>query len=243
MKSARAGTEKDHYMDAFARLRKESGKRSWTLALREQAMARFADIGFPTLQEEEWRKTRVAPILGVPFQPQARYTANGFTARALERYTFEPWECTHLVFINGHYAAGLSRLRPLPEGAIVEPMSQALERRRAEIEPHLARHADVGVHAFAALNTAFMQDGVFVRVADGVSVDEALHLLFISTGGGEPVVSYPRNLIVAGKGSRVSVVESYVGPHEGLYFTQAGTEVEGGERAQGAVDGITADTE
>jgi len=233
MTSARAGTDKDHYLDAFARLRKEeSGKRSWTVPLRERAIARFAEIGFPTLQEEEWRKTSVAPILGVRFQPQARYTPNGFTAPALERYTFEPWECTHLVFINGHYAPELSRLRPLPEGAIVEPMSLALERRRGEIEPHLARHADGGAHAFAALNIAFMQDGAYVRIAEGVSVEEALHLLFISTGSGEPVVSYPRNLIVAGKGSRVSVVESYVGPHHDLYFTDAVTEIVAGEDAR-----------
>jgi Fe-S cluster assembly protein SufD len=232
MTTSRAGTEKDHYMDAFDRLRKGSAKRSWTLPLREKAIERFAEIGFPTLREEEWRKTSVAPILGVPFQPQARYTANGFTARALERYTFEPWECTHLVFINGHYAPELSRLRPLPEGAIVEPMSQALERRRGEIEPHLARRAGEGAHAFAALNTAFMQDGAYVRIADGVSVEEALHLLFISTGSGEPVVSYPRNLIVAGKGSRVSVVESYVGPHHDLYFTDAVTEIVAGEDAR-----------
>jgi Fe-S cluster assembly protein SufD len=234
MATAQGGTEKDRYLAAFDSQLKESaaGKRSWTRGLREQAIARFAGIGFPTLQQEEWRKTSVAPILGVPFQPQGKYTANGFTARALERYTFEPWECTHLVFINGHYAPELSRLRPLPEGAIVEPLAEALERRRDEIEPHLARHADDRGHAFAALNTAFMQDGVYVRAADGVSIEEPLHLLFISTSSREPVVSYPRNLIVAGKGSRVSVVESYVGPHHDLYFTDAVTEIVAGEDAR-----------
>jgi len=234
--TARAGIEKDPYLAAFARLRKESPawKGSWTRPLREAAITRFAEIGFPTLQEEEWRKTSVAPILRVPFAAQPAYSANGFTAKALERYTFEPWECTHLVFINGHFAPGLSRLRPLPEGVIVEPLAQALEKRRDEIEPHLARHADDRHHAFAALNTAFMQDGVYVRIADGASIEEPLHLLFISMSRGEPVVSYPRNLIVAGKGSRLSIVESYVGPHHDLYFTDAVTEIVAGEDA--AVD-------
>ena len=128
MPTAPAGSDKEAYLSAFARLGKESaaGKGSWTRALREEAIARFDAIGFPTLQEEEWRKTSVAPILKVPFQAQPVYTANGFTAQALERYTFEPWECTHLVFINGHYASDLSRLRPLPQGVVVEPMSLAL---------------------------------------------------------------------------------------------------------------------
>src|SRR2546426_12004685 len=202
MSTAPVDTGKDRYLSAFARLQKDASgrKRSWTRPLREAAIARFAEIGFPTLQEEEWRKTSVAPILRVPFAAQPAYSANGFTAKALERYTFEPWECTHLVFTTGHFAPGLSRLRPLPEGVTVEPLAQALEKRRAEIEPHLARHADDRHHAFAALNTAFMQDGVYVRIADGASIEEPLHLLFISMSRGEPVVSYPRNLIVAGKG-------------------------------------------
>jgi Fe-S cluster assembly protein SufD len=234
MSTARADTGKAAYLSAFARLQKGSapGKGSWTRQLRAAAIARFDEIGFPTLQEEEWRKTSVAPILQVAFQPQPAYTANGFTASALERYTFEPWECTHLVFVNGHYAPELSRLRPLPEGVVVEPLAQALEARRDEIEPHLARHADDRSHAFAALNSAFMQDGVYVRIADGVSIEEPLHLLFISAPRGEPVVSYPRNLIVAGKGSRLSVVESYVGPHHDLYFTDAVTEIVAGEDAR-----------
>src|SRR5205809_3817495 len=221
----------DHYLAAFARQQKDApaGAASWTRPIREAAIARFAGLGFPTVHQEEWRKTSVAPILKVPFRPQQNAVANGFTARAIERYTFEPWECTHLVFINGHYAPGLSRLRPFPAGVVVEPLAQALEKRRDQIEPHLARHADDRTHAFAALNTAFMQDGAYVRVPDGTVLEEPLHLLFISTSPDGPVVSYPRNLFVAGKGSRLSVVESYVGPHHDVYFTDAVTEVVAGE--------------
>jgi Fe-S cluster assembly protein SufD len=226
-------TAKEQYLAAFARLEKEcpGWKRSWTSALRRAALSRFAEIGFPTLQQEEWRKTGVAPILKVPFRPEPVYTTNGFTPQVIERYTFEPWDCTHLVFINGHYAPELSRLRPLPAGVAIEPLSAALETRRDEIEPHLARHAGMAQHAFAALNTAFMQDGVFVRIPDGVGIDEPIHLLFISTSGGGPVVSYPRNLIVAGKGSRAALVESYVGPRHDRYFTDAVTEIVAGENA------------
>jgi len=227
---------KDHYLSAFARRQKDlpAGADAWTRPLREAAIARFAGLGFPTMRQEEWRKTGIGPILKAPFQPQARPVTNGFTGRAIERFTFEPWECTHLVFINGHYAPGLSRLRPFPAGVVVEPLAQALAKRRDEIEPHLARHADDRTHAFAALNTAFMQDGAYLRVPDDTVVDEPVHLLFISTSPDGPVVSYPRNLIVAGKSSRLSVVESYVGPHHDVYFTDAVTEIVVGEDA--AVD-------
>ncbi len=236
MSTPSASGGKELYLRDFARLQKNGPSRagSWLQPLREAAIARFDAIGFPTLQDEEWRKTSVAPILKVPFRPQAAYVTNGFTAQMIERYTFEPWDCTHLVFINGHYAPALSRQRALPAGVVVEPMAQALAARRAEIEPHLARHIGVQGHAFSALNTAFMQDGAYVRIPEGVSVEEPLHLLFISTSRDEPVVSYPRNLIVTGKGSRVSIVESYVGPHHDVYLTDAVTEIVVGEDA--AVD-------
>jgi len=222
----------ERYLAAFARQEKEpSVRRSWTLPLRREAIARFEEIGFPTLQDEEWRKTSVAPILQIPFAPQPAPATNGFTRDVIERYTFEPWDCTHLVFVNGHYTPSLSRLRPLPAGVVVEPLTAALETRRGEIEPHLGHQADGRTHAFAALNTAFLQDGAYVHVPDGIDLEEPLHLLFISTSRGEPMVSYPRNLIVAGKGARVSIVESYVGPHHDQYFTDAVTEIVAGENA------------
>ena len=228
-----AETAKEQYLAAFARLEKETPVRgrSWTLGLRRDALARFAETGFPTSRQEEWRKTSVLPILRVPFRPEPAFTANGFTPEAIGRYTFEPWDCTHLVFINGHYAESLSRLRPLPGGVVIEPLSAALLKRRDEIEPHLGRHAGIDRHPFAALNTAFMQDGVFVRIPDGVVIDEPIHLLFITVSPDGPVVSYPRNLIVAGRGSRAALVESYVGPRHDLYFTDAVTEIAAGEDA------------
>ena len=228
-----AGSDRERFLTEFARLGKErpSFKRSWTFRARQDAMSRFGEIGFPTLQDEEWRKTSVAPILQVPFRPQPAPATNGFTPQEIERYTFEPWDCTHMVFVNGHYAPGLSRLRTLPAGVVIEPLAAALETRRDEIEPHLARHAGDRRHAFVALNTAFMQDGAYVRVPDGVELEEPLHLLFFSTSNSEAVVSYPRNLVIAGRGARLSVVESYVGPHHDLYFTDTVTEIVAGENA------------
>ena len=34
----------------------------WVQALREAAFQRFAELGFPTTHDEEWRFTNVAPI-------------------------------------------------------------------------------------------------------------------------------------------------------------------------------------
>jgi Fe-S cluster assembly protein SufD len=85
-----------------------------------------------------------------------------------------------------------------------------------------------------ALNTALHQDGACILIERNVEVSKPLHLLFISSANGRPLASFPRNLIVAAEGSRVSLVEHYAGLNGGGYFTNAVTEIVQGENA--AVD-------
>ena len=63
---------------------------------------------------------------------------------------------------------------------------------------------------FIALNTAFISDGAFIEVEENASVESPLHLVFVSTDGAQ-TVSHPRVLVVAGRGSSATIVESYVG--------------------------------
>ena len=84
---------------------------------------------------------------------------------------------------------------------------------------------------FAALNAAFFQDGGFVYVPAGKRVEAPIHLLFISTAKEAGATSHPRNLILAEKGSQVTVLESYVSTGEAAYFTNAVTELVLGEGA------------
>jgi Fe-S cluster assembly protein SufD len=225
---------REHYLRLFAGREKSRPRRAdaWTARLRRGAIDRFADLGFPTQRLEEWRLTSVAPIAAVPFVVQETAAPNGVTPEIFERFTFEPWECTHLVFVNGHAIPALSRLRPFPGGVVVCSLAEALARHRAQVEPHLGRLASAGGQAFAALNTAFLQDGVFVHLPADVILEEPIHLLFVASPHGRPTASFPRNLVIAERGSRAAIVESYAGLAPGdVYFTDAVTEVVAGDGA------------
>ena len=91
------------YLDAFTRRKKDlsGGGRAWTASLREEAMARFADRGFPTTKDEAWHYTSVAPLVRTTFDPDTPARPDALTPELFEQLTFEPWECTHLVFLNG----------------------------------------------------------------------------------------------------------------------------------------------
>jgi Fe-S cluster assembly protein SufD len=64
--------EKDTYLSAFAKFeRTHAGDRPELVRLRQDAIERFAALGFPTLEDEDWRFTPLAPLTRVPFQPAA----------------------------------------------------------------------------------------------------------------------------------------------------------------------------
>jgi len=95
----------------------------------------------------------------------------------------------------------------------------------------LGRHAQFTTQAFVALNTAALEDGAFVHIKRGTVVDEPIHLLFVSTPSAGPTVSHPRTLIIAEENCQATIVESYSGTPDRVYFTNAVTEVAVAENA------------
>ena len=93
------------------------------------------------------------------------------------------------------------------------------------MEDHLGRHAPLEASPFAALNTAMIQEGGFVRISAGVELSQPIHLLYVATPEATGGVTHPRNLILVERGARAAVVESYVAAGSGAYWTNAVSEV------------------
>lgn len=173
--------------------------------LREAAFKRFAELGFPTTRDEEWRFTNVAPI--------ARGTFTAATPQAPgDIDQLAPWTAgNRLVFVNGQLT---ETVVDLPKGVQIGDLN-------ADAEPYLAKQAGFDKNAFVALNTAFLNQGAFIRVARGTVVEQAIHIVYVTLGQGVQV--QPRALIVVGPDAQCTIVETYVGA--GSYFTNAVTEV------------------
>ncbi len=222
----------DVYFSNFALLEKKLAVKepSWLGPIRKAAIDRFAELGFPTTRKEEWRFTSVAPIAGTPFQP-APSVASEQVADELKRLPFAHLDCSRLVFVNGRYAPALSSTEGLPQGIKAGSLASGLAEPRQSLEEHLARHANFQDHAFVALNTAFIEDGAFIEVPKGLVLEKPLVFLFISTAAGRPAVSHPRNLILLGPQSQVTLIEAHLGLEKEVYFTNAVTELVVGEGA------------
>ena len=221
----------DPYLAAFERFENEAKHPSWLFPLRKAGLARFAELGFPTLRHEDWRFTNIAPIAKLPFKPIFDATTAGVTGKTLNKFTFANLAGIRLVFVNGHFTKELSTVQSLPDGIKVDSLTAALATEPGFLEKHLGRYAQTDRNAFTALNTAFFTDGAFVHVSAGKVVSEPIQLLFVSTAREAGATIHPRNLIVAERGAQVTVIESYVAVTDAPYFTNAVTELVAGDDA------------
>jgi Fe-S cluster assembly protein SufD len=199
----------------------------WIEDLRARGAARFAALGLPTVRDEEWRFTNVAPIGAVDFAPAEPVSGTAERIAGFA-YTDAP---VRLVIVNGRFDATLSRTKGLPGGVHVGSLAAALNDRADAVQRYFGRLADFSQRSFAALNTAFVQDGAFVHLADGAVLDTPIHVIFVSGADGMPVMAHPRTLVVAGANAQASIVESYIGSPGDVYFSNAVTEVFVGENA------------
>ncbi len=198
---------------------------SWLRHVREAGISRFNDVGFPTLKDEDWKYTDVRPITKQKYTPLLK-PGNGVDIEHIKPLALAELDSYRCVFVDGHFAPNLSSLDALPDGTVVASLASVLNRRPQEVANALGRNAPEELHGFAALNTAFLTDGAYVRIGRGCELDRPVELLHVSTAIDEkPCVSYPRNLLIAEAGSRGVVLERFVSLGRNRYLTAAVTEL------------------
>lgn len=213
------------YRHAFERRAAAAQTPAWLDAIRREALDRFETMGFPTTRHEAWRYTNVAPLARTPYETAP---PRAIAAAALEALLHDDRLAARLVFVNGHHAPELSRPRA---GVRIEPLASALARDDGLARERLGHLASPDDNPFTALNTTMFSDGALVRLPRGTALEAPVHIVFASTGdpasgNGQPIVSYPRCLIVAEEGSQAAVIESYVGTEGFNGLTNAVTEID-----------------
>jgi Fe-S cluster assembly protein SufD len=217
---------KEQYLSHFAAFEKKYGRRddNGLGALRAAAIERFAELGFPTPRDEEWRFTPLMALTGVPFQPADGEHLPGLTAEELRRLLPQTGPGEQVVLLNGQVAPRFCKTSALPPGAVLCSLGTALQGWREKVEPHLAQYVCLDDAPFAALNTAFLHDGFFVYLPPGTVLREPLHLVYVALAEGEPEAVFPRTLIVCEGNTQATILQSYLGRH-GVTFTNAVTEI------------------
>ena len=204
---------------------------AWLTQARHRSAEWAIMRGFPTIKDEDWKYTRLGPLLDVPFERAEAGAGHRISPATVEALTIDA-ESTRLVFINGFFAPELSSMTEVLDGVTVTNLASVLAEGGTGLEPFFSHPFAEFDHAFTALNTCLFEDGAFIHLPAGALVTAPIELVFLSEAHGSPVVSNPHSLILASPGSRVAVVETYAGTTGAITCTNAVTQVVLGEGAQ-----------
>ena len=230
-RAARGERALEHFRAEFARSEvARASDPAWVVTLRRRAFAHLGEIGFPTVRDEEWRFTNVAPVLETPFVSGAGPNESQ-APRRIPPFAFHHAAGVQLVFVNGYFVPALSTGPDAVPGVRAESLAAALAQRPDALGFHLGRVAAFEGHGFRALNTAFLCDGAVIEIAANAVLAEPIHLLFLASAPDGATVSHPRVLIMAGEDSQARIVETYAGLDTGPYLANAVTEVVVGDGA------------
>ncbi len=218
---------KTDYNTAFERrVKYVRGEKPWLRSLRQAAIARFSELGFPTTKLEDWKYTNTQPIEETCFQFAQKELVTESDLRELRKGFLGKQSWCRLVFVDGRFYPELSNLNDLPKGVRIDSLKRALENGfSGRLESYLSKLAGAHLDALTALNTALFDDGALIYIPKGVEFKEPIHLLHISFVKAEPAAFFPRHVVIMEERSQASVIEQYVSETDGIYFNDAVTEI------------------
>ena len=184
----------------------EADQPDWAAALRRTGLAVYKDEGLPHAKIEAWKYMRLDGLTRTAFETDVA-APGGVTIP--DGRVAELAEAHRLVFVNGRYSPELSDDDLAGDGIEVAILGTPATAP-GWVAEQVGRVLDLDGMPLAALNAAQWRDGAAIRLANGVQLQKPLHLIFVAAAP-TPAMFAARHLLIAGRGSRATVVESHVG--------------------------------
>ena len=204
------------YKKEFQKSFENANQPEWLENLRREAFDYFTENGLPTVRNEDWKYTAVSSKqLAVSRSERSDVSGEQFD-EVLSKVESE----NRIVFVDGVFNSQLTELEELPEGVKVQSFAEAFENEA--FKANLAKAVKFDFNGFTALNTAFIEQGVFIHIPKNTKIETPIHIVFI---GENETANFARVLYVGETGSEAEIIEQYTRTSEANYFTNVVSEV------------------
>jgi len=196
----------------------------WIDALRRAGADAYGTHGLPKRRDEYWRYTNLNALADEEFR-----LANGAPAIGLPSLPHKlvaELATYRVVVVNGRLRPDLCALDGLPDDVLVSGLEDLMAAAPARLEPYLGKIIRLDEMPMAALNTAFLRDGMAMFVGDRVVLDKPVHLISITAPGDRPLMVQPRHLVVLGKNASATLIETHITAEGGSSFNNIVAELQ-----------------
>jgi Fe-S cluster assembly protein SufD len=198
----------ENIKERYQQLQSKNGGSPLT-SLEQNAFEFFNRMGIPTVKHEEWKYTRISSVFNKDYSLRLNKGTAAFSNSDLELVRLPgAEEANELVFVNGLYAPSLSTIRSGSLDIMSLEKASANEYRDivAANLGHSSNYMKDGIHA---MNTAFVQEGIFIHVKKGQVTPHPVYIYHITDARADHMLSQPRTLLYVGENAQVQIVETY----------------------------------
>jgi Fe-S cluster assembly protein SufD len=176
------------------------------LDIRKRALDAVGQLGIPTTKHEEWKYTNIKTKLSKefilnPVDSQVSMAVKNYIA-SLPPYSFR------IIFLNGIFHPELS-IVPDFKGVTVSSLKEAFSSHASLVEKYFGKLINLIEEHFAALNTAFVNDGAFIHVQKNVVVNEPIYIQYFFTASDVNAFTQTRNLVILEEGATLQLAEDF----------------------------------
>ncbi len=177
--------------------------------IRDEAFDEFSRTGIPTVRHEEWKYTQINDFFSKDYHFTADLKEQFFTKQDLAAIQIPGTaEANVIVFVNGHYHPELSTIKS--EELEIFSLQEAAHNQFAPIvEKHLGHSAQYHRDGINALNTAFIQEGVFIHVLKNRSAKHPVYFYNITDARNGNIFAQPRVLVHVDVNAHLQMVETF----------------------------------
>lgn len=188
---------------------------------RKKAIEVLERKGLPGSKHEEYR-----------FTPLTRAIDNVFTWKnevaptqlsSIEGYLVPRLDANILVFINGQYSESFSNIISPANEVKIKSLYEVFQSEKELIAEYFDKLVSTEADPFAAMNTSFWKEGLFIHVPGNTTVEKPVFILHINDANQTQVIAHTRLLAIVESGSKLSIIEKFntIGEHAALHtFTE-----------------------
>jgi Fe-S cluster assembly protein SufD len=173
-------------------------------AVRKIALESFRTLGLPSTRHEEWKYTHIKTKL--PESLRLKVNVNSSVPEKLKY--FNSIQGTKLVFINGRFSAESSVILH-QSGLTVGSLKELSAEYSDIVAKYFNKATDISKENFAALNTAFAQDGALIYLKKNTIVEAPVFIFHIYEQDSADVFTQSRNLIVTEENADITIIEDF----------------------------------
>ena len=197
---------------------------AWLNRARENARDALQSLPLPGKKQEAWRFTSIEGLLEHNFEPVSA-DFDALQTEDIDNWLLPDTEAYRIVFANGRFVPALRNFDVLPEGVTIGSLQHALSHDPLSLAIWFGQTNHHNEHIFTALNTALINDGLFIHIRRDTVLERPIEVIHLNLGLDTPQLIQPRNLLVLERGANAQLIERYESSGDSVYFHNGVSEI------------------